>query len=311
MKRIVLASVSAALAVSASAADAVAPPGAAPGLLERPSSRSALLLSVGGAYDRSGGAVDVLRSGSISARGSATIATRTHVGLDGTRTWGLVGAADARVVGLDLPVVEGTRRFFRFGLSLGGFYVSPGRNLYWLDLGAFVAEQGSLLGSPAVHPRAIALGTHRTSEAFTLLYGVGYTHNYGLGLPLPFLGAAWKFAPAWRLDVLLPVSARVTWRVAHDLSVGGGTGIAGDAFGYQPVGTTSPDEARTLRIARLRLGVFGRYALSRASYLRLDAGVEGTRVDTEIAVDHLGGGYVQLALGLGSPGPAAYGPHAR
>jgi hypothetical protein len=310
VKRTVLASASAALVVSATAAfgsELDTPADAAP-VLEMPLARTALTLSIGGAHDSSTGGDETLRSGWISARGSTMIAGAAHVGADGARAWGIIGGADAQLFGIDLPVVEGARQFFRLGLSLSGFYVSPDRNLYWLDAGAFVAEQGSLLGAPTVRPRVLALGTIRTSETLILLYGAGYTYDFGRGLPLPFLGLDWRFAPAWRLDMLLPVSAQVTWRAANDISLGGRAAITGDVFDYQPLGTTGSDEARLLQIARFRLGVFARYALSSTSYLRLDVGVEGTRIDTGGAVERANGGYLQLAFGLGSAGPAAYDP---
>ena len=272
-----------------------------------PLPRSALTLSLGGAQDGSVGGSGPLQSGWVSARGSALIAGTPHFTADAPSAWGIVGNAEARLFGTTLPGIEGAHRFYRLGLSVGGFYVSEAHNVYWVEGGAFVAEQGSLLGSATIRPRISALGTHHLNQTTTLLYGAGYTYNFGRGLPLPFLGVDWRFAPAWRLDVLLPVNARVAYRAAQNVWLGAGAGVTGEVFGYQPLGTTTADEAGLLHLTWLRVGIFGRYALTTSSYVRLDVGVEGTRVDTG-SISRTGGGYLQLAFGLGSAGPSVYDP---
>lgn len=256
-------------------------------------SRGSLTISASGARD---GADGPIRSGSLSLRAGTELLVRPSVDAEGRMSaWGLFGQADARAFTTDLSVVEGDRRFFRIGSSLGAFYASPARNLYSVQAGAFVAEQGALLGSAQLHPYGRALGTYRASDGVTLLYGLGYTYDFGRGLPLPFLGVAWRPAPAWRMDVLLPVTARVSWRASQGVTLALGSSVAGDRFRYRAKGDPQDE---TLRLARVRLGVSARYALSRRTHVGAEVGVEGARIDTGLSTQTAAGGYVEFSWGL-------------
>jgi hypothetical protein len=177
------------------------------------------------------------------------------------------------------------------------------QSTYWVQVGAFVSEQTAILfDALRLRPHVLVLASYRASDHLRLLYGAGYTYAAGRGLPLPFLGAAWRFAPAWRLDVLLPVQVRVTWTATDRVSVSGLTRLAGDLFRYRAHGPSGQVELQDLRIARLRLGVAGQYALSKRTFLELETGAEGASIDTGLSRRSAVGAYVGASLGYGSAG---------
>jgi hypothetical protein len=242
----------AALPAPAAASDASAPE---PPPLAEPS----LLLGVEGLRDRYRDGGVTLREGALSLRGSLPFLERRRVDRE-RRTfsaWSLSAQAEARAVAMDLPAVDGAGRFLRLGAGLSGTWLPSVSDSFWLSLGAFVAEQEALLGEAQLHPRILAVGTHRASDTLRLLYGFGYTYAFGRGLPLPFLGLSWRMAPAWRLDAFLPVVVRAAWAASDALSVDFGTAVAGEQFRYRTVNPASPSEPgphELLHVVRLRLG---------------------------------------------------------
>jgi polyhydroxybutyrate depolymerase len=281
-------------------------PGArAPRDLELPFSSSSLALRAVGARDRftDGGGASSTRSALLSLRARTTLFGRFRLDRDGPRASGFLVGIDGRAFTTDLPAVSAGDRFYRLGVSLGGFYLTPQRNLFWIQAGLFVAEQSQLLDDPRWHVYGVGLGTARVAATARLVYGLGYTFDFGRGLPLPFLGVDWRCAPAWRLDVLLPVLARLTWRATTAWSLTLGTTVAGDIFRYRAsdaLGTGQ--EIRDLRIARLRAGGGARYAFTPGVRGELELGVEGASIDDGLGARRAGGGYLTAALVLGRGG---------
>jgi hypothetical protein len=273
--------------------------------------QASLTLSAEGLHDQVRDGGGTARAAALSLRGALPVVDRVRREADGFSAWGLAVQGEARAVGLELPEVHGTGRFLRLGAGLAGSWIPSPRDVFWLQAGAFVAEQESLLGSAEVHPRLVAVGMHRASDTLRLLYGVGYTYDFGRGLPIPFLGAFWRLAPAWRLDVLLPVVVRATWTASDAVSLDFGTGVAGEQFRYRAAsasGAPDPGPLELLHVVRLRLGAGCGIALSRGARLHLGAGLEGSRLDTGLATRNAAGVYVTAALRLGGRGPGAGAP---
>lgn len=269
-----------------------------------------LSLSAEGLDDRLRSGGGTAREAALTFRGSLPLVERVRLQGDGFDAWSVAAQAEARAAWFDLPEVDGAARFLRLGAGLAGSWVPSRDDSFMLQLGAFVAEQTSLLGSAQVRPRAVALGTHRASDTVRLLYGLGYVYDFGRGLPIPFLGAIWRMAPAWRLDVLLPVVARATYTASDAVSLDFGTGIAGEQFRYRasnPAGTPEPGPLELLHVARLRLGAGCRVVLSGAARLVFDTGVEGSRIDTGLSRRDAVGAYLTASLLLGGRG-AGGGP---
>jgi hypothetical protein len=270
--------------------------------VDLPLSRSSLSAHAVGARDRFASAGRSARSGALDLRASSTILGQLHIDAAGVRASGLVVAIEARALHTDLPVVADDDRFYRAGASLGAFHLSSGRQLYWLQAGVFVAEQGQLFDDP--QPRAYGLALARTplSDATTLSYGLGYTFDFGRGLPLPFLGLGWRWSPSWRLDLLLPVMARVTWQVAPPLSLAFGTRAAGDIYRYRASDAAGGSVTRQLRIARLRAGASARWTVAPGVRLELELGAEGASIQDGVGSQRAGGGYLRTGLLLGGSG---------
>jgi hypothetical protein len=256
--------------------------------------RDSINLSVDGERVRERGGGENVSMGSLTLDGGAALLVRP--GLDAAghpRAWGLTAQADVHPFTADLPDIAGTRSFLRLGASLGAFYLSPARNLYSLQAGAFVAEQDSLMGSPHPRPFGRALGTYRANDELVFQYGFGYTYDLGRGLPLPFLGLDWAFAPDWSLDVFLPVLATVNWRVSKDVTLTFGSSAPGDFFEYRAQGDPNVED---LRISRLRLGASGRVALAHHLQLGMGIGLERASIDgpSNLVVQ---GAYAQVTFG--------------
>ncbi len=290
-------------ATSSTAAVAPPAPGERPAPeLEIPFSRSSLSLRAVGATDRFTEGPSTARTGSVSLRASTTLLGNLSLGRDGPRGSGMVLGLEGRALHTGLPVVADDDRFYRLGLSLGAFHLASARRLYWVELGAFVAEQSRLLGEATPRVFALGLGTAPLTESATLIYGLGYTFDFGRGLPLPFLGLAWRWSPAWRFDLLVPVLARVTWRATDALSVMLGSAVAGDIFRYRGADAAGNQETRLLRIARLRTGLGGRYSLAPGVRLELEGGVEGASIEDGLTTRRAGGGYLRASVILGRGG---------
>jgi len=270
------------------------PEESAPGL-EVPLERTTVSLRLAGSADRppDGSAV---RSGRVAIAGRTTLAGRARLDGSGVHAWGLGVGAEGRTFSSNLPAVKGDR-FLHLGLSLDGFYLPSARNLFWLQLGGFVAEEIALLDHPKLRLYGVGLGRHAFSQATALLYGLGYTYDFGRGLPLPFLGLDWRATPAWRLTILLPVVARITWQASPALALNLGTAIAGDNYRYQAAGT---DGVRRLRIGRLRLGAGLRYLAGKKVHLGLETGVEGASLDDGVASQRARGAYLGASIGYGA-----------
>ena len=265
-----------------------------------------LSLSAEGLDDRLRGG-GTSREAALMLRGSLPLLERTRVEDGGVAGWSLSVQGEARAVALDLAEVDGAARFLRLGAGLTGSWAPSPRDAYVLQLGAFVAEQVALLGSAQLHPRAVALGVHRAGGGLRLLYGAGYTYDFGRGLPIPLLGAIWRVAPQWQLDVLLPVVVRATWSASDALALDFGTGVAGEQFRDRvvaPAGSPEPGPLEQLHILRLRLGGGCRVATWRGARVTLDAGVEGSRLDTGLSRRTAVGGYLVAALLVGGRGAA-------
>ena len=270
-------------------------------------SQNAVRLSLDGDRVRQRGGGEVVSTSSLTLQGDGRLFVKPDLDAENhLRAWGLVGGADVRTFTTDLPVISGDRTFYRVGLTLGAFYLSTARNLYSLQGGAFVAEQGALMGSQRLRPYGSGLGTYRASDDLVLRYGFGYTYDLGRGLALPFLGVDWGFAPAWWLDVLLPRQATVRFRVEDHLTLGFGATTAGDFFEYR---ATNDPEVEDLRIARLRLGASGRLALG-AVRLGMEAGVERASIDTGPSTLNAAGPYAGLSIGYVFGGPTLRGEGA-
>ena len=157
----------------------------------------------------------------------------------------------------------------------------------------------------------LSLGTAPVGEKIQLIYGLGYVYDFGRGLPLPFVGVDWRCSPKVRLDVLLPLLARLTWRTSDVLALTFGTHVAGDIYRYQGTdGTTGAAQVRQLRIARLRAGLGARYAVAARVRLELELGLEGTQIQDDVTTRRAGGGYLlgSLVWGRDDQGRAAYLP---
>jgi hypothetical protein len=287
-------------ALPAARAAADGPPPGVPG--------PSLVLVADGLQDRMRDGGDTARQAALGLRGRLPLVTRVGRGEDGPTAWGLAVDGEARAVALDFREADGVARFVRLGAGLSGSWSPSPEDAFRLQLGAFVAEQVALLGSAEVHPRAVAIGMHRWSEDLRLLYGLGYTYDFGRGLPLPFFGAIWQMAPEWRLDVLLPVVVRATWAASDAVSVDLGTAVAGEQFRYRvatPAG--APEGPRELlHVARLRLGAGCAIAIGSGARLHLGAGVEGSRIDSGLAERSAVGVYATAALRIGGRGPDGF-----
>jgi polyhydroxybutyrate depolymerase len=269
--------------------------------VDLPFSRSKLELRLVGARDRSsGGDADAsFRSGGLSVRASTTLLGQLHVDRDGARASGLMMGVEGRALRTGLPVVADDDRFYRAGVSLGAFHLTARRQLYWLQLGTFVAEQGQLFDGPTAHVYGVGLGSTPLSETTTFIYGLGYTFDFGRGLPLPFLGINWRWSLRLRLDVLLPVRAQVQWQVTDPVALTFGTAAAGDFFRYRPAAS---GDTRQLRIARLRAGAAARWKVAPGVRLSFGLGVEGASIQDGVASTRAGGGYACVGLLLGGDG---------
>jgi Domain of unknown function (DUF6268) len=267
----------------------------------RPYSERSLALSFDGQrYRERGPGGATFGDGSLAIRGSTALAGSTRVAGEDFSAWGLAGEADARYFTPDLPDIEGDARFLRLGAAVSAIYAPSARNAFRLQAGAFVAEQAKLLGSAQVHPRVLALGAHRESDRLRWLYGFGYTYSWGRGLPLPFLGVGWRFAPAWRLDVLAPVRASVTWSRSDRFSLSGELAVKGDQFRYDAIDASGAVSEQLLHIARVRLGVSGSHALSQGVRVELETGVERASVDTGLSDRKAFGGYLGASMVFGA-----------
>ena len=276
-----------------------APEDAGGGGLELPLERTTVSLRLAGTADRPSDQPAV-RAGRLALAGRTTLVGRARLDRGGLHAWGLGFGAEGRTFTSDLPAVNGTR-FFHLGLSLDGFFMPSTSNLFWVQLGGFVAEQAALLDHPRLHLYGVGLGRHTLGETTALLYGLGYTYDFGRGLPLPFLGLDWRASPTWRLTVLLPLLARVSWQASPALALNLGAAVAGDNYRYQVTGT---EELRRLRIGRLRLGAGLRYLVGKKVHLGLQAGVEGASLDDGVTTNRAGGGYLEASVSYGtSPGP--------
>lgn len=268
-------------------------PGSAPG-------GSGLTLSLEGWRDRTTtGGEETVQAGAISLRGSVRLAGGMRRSPDGFSAWGLTGHADARAVAIDLPEVDGEARFLRLGVALGASYLPSPRTSYTLQAGAFVSEQVRLLGSPRVHPRLLAIGTYRAGEGLRFLYGAFYTHDLGSGFPIPFAGVAWRMAPAWELNVVLPVAVRVSWKPQDALSVSAGATAAFDRFRYRARVGSADEGIKDLRLIRARLGLSCEGRLSPGARVGVDAGVERSWIRTGVSSHQAVGLYAGVSVGLG------------
>lgn len=267
--------------------------------LELPFSRSVLVLRAVGARDRFRDDDTTTRAGTLSLQARTTLMGRLRLEGQGLRASALMVGLDGRAFTTNLPVVADDDRFYRLGASLSGFLLTPGRHFYWAQLGAFVAEQGRLLDDPKLRLYAMGLGTVPAGARTQLIYGLGYVYDFGRGLPLPFLGIAWHGSPNVRLDVLLPLLARLTWRTSAALAVTFGTHVAGDIYRYQGTDASGTPQLRQLRIARLRAGVGARYAVAARARLEFELGVEGAQVQDDVTTRRADGGYLLGALVLG------------
>lgn len=265
-----------------------------------PAPAASATVSAEGLHDRTIDGGRTSREAALGIRGRLPLVESVRREGGGLSAWALAADLEVRGVALDLPEADGVARFLRLGAGLSATFLRSPSDAYRLQIGAFVAEQRALLGSAQLHPRVVAVGIHRASEALRVIYGVGYTYDFGRGLPIPFLGAIWRMAPAWRLDVLLPVVVRATWTASDAVSADFGTTIAGEQFRYRaaaPPGAEGPLEM--LHVARLRLGAGCTVALSRSLRLAVGGGVEGSRVDTGLATRTAGGAYLSAALRIG------------
>jgi hypothetical protein len=163
-------------------------------------------------------------------------------------------------------------------------------------VGTFVAEQGQLFDDPTAHVYGVGLGSTPLSQTTTFIYGLGYTFDFGRGLPLPFLGLDWRWSPRLRLDLLLPVRAQVIWQIADPVALSFGLAAAGDFFRYRAAGEADP---RQLRIARLRAGAAARWTIAPGVRLAFELGVEGAQVQDGFARSRAGGLYTRAGLLLG------------
>lgn len=286
-------------AAPAAPARAADPQAGAPGLPGR-----SLTVVAEGLHDRTRDGGDTAREAALGVRGRLPLVTRVAAGEGGPSLWGIAVDGEARAVALDFPEADGVARFLRLGAGVSGTWAPSPEDAFRLHVGAFVAEQVALLGSAEVHPRAVLIGTRRWSPDLRLLYGFGYTYDFGRGMPIPFLGASWRMAPAWRLDVLLPIVVRATWTVSDALCLDFGTGVAGEQFRYHvatPPG--APEGPRELlHVARLRLGGGIAVAIARGVRVAVGAGLEGSRIESGLATRTALGAYVTAAVRLGAGG---------
>jgi hypothetical protein len=267
--------------------------------------RASLTLIAEGLRDRTRAGGDTAREAALGVRGRLPVLTRVGRDDEGRPSeLGLALDAEARAVALDFPEADGVARFLRLGAGVSGAWAPSPRDSFRLQLGAFVAEQVALLGSAQVHPRAVFVGTHRAGDDLRLLYGLGYTYDFGRGLPIPLLGLVWRMAPRWRLDALLPVVVRATYAASDRFSVDFGTAVAGEQFRYRVATPAGAPEGphEILHIARLRLGPGCGIALAPGARLAVAAGVEGSRIDSGLGTRTLVGVYVTAALRLGGHG---------
>jgi hypothetical protein len=101
-------------------------------------------------------------------------------------------------------------------LGVSGAMVASEKSAYLLSLGSSISQDVDFLD--VLYPRfdLSLIGTYRSSDTFTLLYGLAYSFVLGRPYPLPVLGFRWALADAWTLSFLLPALLELRYLPAPD-----------------------------------------------------------------------------------------------
>lgn len=121
----------------------------------------------------------------------------------------------------------------------------------------------------------VALATYRVRDDLFLKAGVALTDAFDTGA-VPVGGVSWLFHPEWRLDILLPRSAEVSWSPVRALSLQAGVEMEPEEFHIRfrtPQGEGETDVH--VRDLRAYLGALYRFTDNLSAFVKAGTPVGG------------------------------------
>lgn len=137
---------------------------------------------------------------------SIPLLTKAQVTDNGLKFFLLSFSANANIDNMQLSILPASRTFLAFNSSINGIYRASRKSL-WLSkaIGSYFEDQITI-NKPILRMSGFAMYRRSVSKGFFYLTGGVYSFSYGKGLPLPLLGAGWRFANQASLTVILPIS---------------------------------------------------------------------------------------------------------
>lgn len=144
-------------------------------------------------------------------------------------------------------------RYHRIDLQLGGtWFVHDELSITGLFLPGIYSDLDGTLNHNDYYFHGSLLGTYRASESLFYKVGVAADETFDDVPVFPLLGLSYVMAPEWRIDVLLPWAATVSWQAAETTTVAAGLGLEGAAYNIRSSHSTGKIQTEN-RIQELTL----------------------------------------------------------
>lgn len=137
-----------------------------------------------------------------------------------------------------LPGLESLRTFHAVEVSALLVQLLPSSWSLSLRLAPGLAGDFRAIDGGVVRLGAVALATHRFSDALTLGGGGLATWSFGELLPLPAVYVDWRPAPFIQIEAFVPAFAHAKWRLGDRFEIGARIEVAGNAYAVR-----APDAA--------------------------------------------------------------------
>jgi opacity protein-like surface antigen len=180
-----------------------------------------------------------------------------------------------------LPYMTGRQNLYVLDAGVSGVHVLNPRNQITWSIAAGFSEDDSTVSSPKIKETGRVVAAYRKSDSLTLLYGGGYSFDFGQGRFLPVLGFHWRPHPGTTVSVVGPFSGHVQQRISQRLMVGAQAGVSGNQYHIaNNEQFSSPTDNLYLRLKEVRFGGQVGVRLNRSVSLLGDAGVATARTLT-------------------------------